>query len=153
MLATTLVLAVVQSSMPGLDLDQKQDVGFNNITDLIGLLAAFVALVVMAPVAEELIFRGYLFGNIRPLIGVTASVIVTSALFGLVHGQWNVGIDVAILSVFLCMLRVKTGSVWAGIFLHMAKNGLAYSFLFLAPFFREYVVPILYTLLSPFISN
>ena len=132
-LTTTLILALVQSSMPHLDLNQRQDVGFDNVTNIIGLVAAFIALVIMAPVAEELIFRGYLFGNTRPLVGVVASIVITSSLFGLVHGQLNVGIDVAVLSIFLCLLRIKTGSIWAGIFLHMSKNALAYYLLFIHP--------------------
>lgn len=132
-IATLLVRALVQVFVPGVDLEQEQNVGFKGVSDVIGLVASFIALIIMAPVAEELIFRGYLFGKLRPLIGTLAGVILTSALFGLVHGQWNVGIDVAVLSIFLCLLRIKTDSIWAGIFLHMTKNSLAYFFLFIAP--------------------
>lgn len=128
-----LTLILIQIFVPSINLSQKQNIGFNDVSDLIGLTAAFVSLIILAPIAEEAIFRGYLFGNLRRQIGAAAAVILTSALFGLVHGQWNVGIDVAILSVFLCILRLKTGSIWAGIFLHMTKNSLAYFFLFIAP--------------------
>lgn len=129
----TVISILLTAYVPGFDVKQKQDVGFNEVTDVFGLIAAFVALVVLAPVAEELIFRGYLFGNLKRVISLPIAIGVTSVLFGLVHGQWNVGIDVAILSVFLCLLRVKTDAVWAGIFLHMTKNSLAYFALFIAP--------------------
>lgn len=131
--AATIILTVIKWLVPALNLEQAQDVGFKELTDATGLIAAFVALVVLAPIAEELIFRGYLFGTLRRISGLVVAIVVTSILFGVVHGQWNVGIDVAILSAFLCLLRVHTDSVWSGIFLHMTKNFLAYFLLFVAP--------------------
>jgi membrane protease YdiL (CAAX protease family) len=54
-------------------------------------------------------------------------------VFGAVHGQWNVAIDVFSLSLIMCGLREITGNIWAGALLHMLKNGLAFYILFINP--------------------
>jgi membrane protease YdiL (CAAX protease family) len=49
---------------------------------------------------------------------------------GLLEGV-NVALDVFILSIVMCGLREMTGSIWAGVVLHMMKNGLAFYLLFI----------------------
>jgi membrane protease YdiL (CAAX protease family) len=92
-------------------------------------------LVVIAPFAEEILFRGYLYGKLRKSIPTWLAMVVTSALFGAIHAQWNVGVDVFVLSMVACSLREVTGGIWAGILLHMLKNGLAFYILFINPSF------------------
>jgi membrane protease YdiL (CAAX protease family) len=96
-------------------------------------ILAFITLVVIAPFAEELLFRGYLYGKLKSNVPTVVAAITTSLLFGLAHQQLNVGIDVFILSLVLCTLRSLTGSIWAGVLVHIIKNALAYYLLFVAP--------------------
>lgn len=132
-MGTTIIAALVASLLPWVDADQQQEIGFQDLTQPIEYVVAFVALVILPPIAEELLFRGYLFGRLREKFGFWLTTIVVSVMFGIVHLQWNVGIDVAVLSLFLCYLREKTGSIWASITLHAIKNGVAYFLLFIAP--------------------
>ncbi len=113
--------------------DQVQDVGFRNLSSQVGYMLAFVTLVGLAPVVEEVLFRGYLYGKLRRFVPVWCAVLVSSLLFGAFHGQFNVGLDAFALGLILCSLREITGSIWAGILLHMIKNSLAFYALFLAP--------------------
>ena len=53
------------------------------------------------------------------------SALLVSVLFGVVHLQWNVGVTVFAMSLVLCGLREVTGTIYAGILMHMLKNGLA----------------------------
>ncbi len=131
--AATIVFSALATLLPWFDVNQAQDVGFKNLSTTFDLVLAFVALVVLPPIAEELLFRGYLFGRLRQENGFWFSAIITSLLFGLVHLQWNVGVDTFVLSIFLCILREKTGSIWTSMMLHGLKNGVAYFFLFIAP--------------------
>ena len=87
----------------------------------------------MAPISEDILFRGYLFGKLRKYAPLWLSVLLTSLLFVLVHFQLNVSIDVFALSIVLCLLRVYTKSLWASILLHALKNAIAYYFLFINP--------------------
>lgn len=127
-----LLFTQIATLIPGFDAAQKQDIGFS-ATNQGSLLLAFVALVIVAPLAEEILFRGYLFATLRTQVGAIASVILTSFTFALLHMQLNVGLDVFALSLVLCTLRIVTGSIWAGVLLHMIKNGLAFYVLFVAP--------------------
>lgn len=119
----------------GLQLDQKQDIGFNQLSSILEYAAAFVLLVIVAPFFEELLFRGYLFGAIRKRSGFVVSTLLTSLTFALMHGQLNVGIDVFILSLFLCYLRERFDTIWPGVLVHAFKNGLAYALLFILPLY------------------
>jgi membrane protease YdiL (CAAX protease family) len=132
-MGATIIVAIGASFLPWVDPEQKQNVGFEGLTQPVEYVIAFLALVVLPPIAEELLFRGYLFGRLRERFGFWLTTVVVSAVFGFVHMQWNVGIDVAVLSVFLCYLRERTGSLWASMVLHGIKNGLAYFLLFIAP--------------------
>lgn len=139
LLSSALVMYVVSQLIPGFDAAESQDVGFQDLNRQYEYLLAFVTLVVIAPVAEEAIFRGYLYGKLRKSVPVWVAVLITSLLFGLLHMKWdggviagvNVGIDVFVLSIVMCSLREVTGSIWAGIVLHMMKNGLAFYLLFI----------------------
>ena len=138
------VLAAIVTNLfnlfPWFDVTEVQQTGYNAI--LLGgdRLLAFIALVVIAPVAEELIFRGFLYGKIKRLIrrarttnrfAIIISTLLVSILFGLMHGQWNVGINVFTMSIVLCLLREVTGTTYAGIFLHVIKNLIAFYLIFI----------------------
>ncbi|MEI7689681.1 MAG: type II CAAX endopeptidase family protein [Candidatus Saccharibacteria bacterium] len=131
LLASALLITLATSLVPGFDANQVQDVGFSGLTRNYEFIAAFVVLVIAVPVSEEVLFRGYLFGKLKKIVPVWAAVLVTSVLFGMLHGNWNVAVDTIALSVVLCVLRQITDSLWPSILLHMAKNGIAYYFLFI----------------------
>ena len=131
LIASAILITIVGMLVPSFDANQAQEVGFNNLSSQYEFVLAFIVLVVAVPVAEEILFRGYLFGKLKKVVPVWAAVLVTSILFGALHGSWNVAIDTIALSVVLCVLRELTGSLWPSILLHMAKNGIAYYFLFI----------------------
>jgi len=133
-----LTVVITVSSMvliPGADYEQTQDVGFTALTNRWEFILAFLSLVIIAPVAEETIFRGYLQGKLQKYAPVWISVIITAAIFALAHLQFNVGLDTFALGIVLSVLRVVSKSLWPSIFLHMLKNGVAFYFIFVNPLF------------------
>lgn len=127
---------------PALDTTQAQAIAYKNLSQQYEYLAAFIALVILAPFAEEALFRGYFFGKIQTVIGKWWAVLVVTAVFALLHLpgevtqqgltlQWAVMIDILGLGLVLGALRVFTGSIWAGVLLHMFKNMIAFYFLFI----------------------
>lgn len=125
-----LLLQLAESFMPWVDIDQVQDTGVNSPYGL-ELMLVFLLFVVVAPVVEEVIFRGYLYGKIRNLgVNFATTTLVVSLMFGLAHMQWNVGITVFALSLAMCVAREYSGSIWSTILMHMMKNGLAVYLLF-----------------------
>ena len=132
-ITSAVLMLVVTQVVDGFDPTQVQNIGFDGLMGRSEYILAFVALVVLAPVAEEVLFRGYLYTRLRRLVPWWATALIVSALFGVAHGQWNVALDTFVLSLFLCGLREITGSVWPTILVHMMKNGLAYYLLFVNP--------------------
>ena len=123
-------LTAIFSLIPWFNATEAQDTGFSIMMSGGERVVAFVILVVVAPVVEELIFRGWLYGKLRARAGVAISTLITSLLFGVMHFQWNVGVTVFALSVVLCALREITGTIYAGILTHMLKNGVAFFLLY-----------------------
>lgn len=130
LLAAGLLTGLVQSVVPGVNMDQAQDTGFNGASGPLGLTAAFLALVVVAPLLEEAIFRGFLYGQLRKYSGAITSSLLVSLTFGAVHLQFNVAVVTFVLSLFMCYLREKFDSIWPGILVHVLKNGLAFALIF-----------------------
>jgi len=133
LLLSGILITIFGMVFPQIDLQQAQEIGFRNLAEYSQYLLAFITLVVVAPIAEEVLFRGYLYGKLRKHAPLWLAILITSGLFGLAHGQWNVAIDTFALSVIMCSLREVTGSIWAGVLLHMMKNGLAFYLLFINP--------------------
>jgi membrane protease YdiL (CAAX protease family) len=126
-------MQAIMQLIPSFPVDQVQDIGFKSISRQSEYALAFLILVVIGPFAEELLFRGYLYGKLRTHVPVYAAIIATSVLFALAHGQWNVAIDTFLLSIVMCGLREITGSIWAGILVHMLKNAVAFYGIFVVP--------------------
>ena len=132
MLLALLLRGIVAAVLPEVDWEQAQDVGYNGMmgSNFWTFLGAFVCLVVLAPICEEVIFRGWLYAKLRTRMAAVLATILVSVLFGIMHGQWNVGITVFAMSIGMCVLRELTGTIWGSILLHMIKNGIAFYLLF-----------------------
>lgn len=132
------ILMGIFSAFPWFNAEEAQDVGFSFMVGGGERILAFFTLVIVAPVAEEIIFRGWLYGKIRNrtavMSGKFSSIIVSSLLvsllFGLVHFQWNVSVNVFAMSIVLCVMREITGTIYSGVLMHMLKNGIAFWLLY-----------------------
>ncbi len=131
-MSTVLAAALVTlfSLFPWFNADEVQQTGFTVMMNGGEKVIGFMVLVILAPIAEELIFRGWLYGKLRARVNMPLAILVTSVLFGLMHFQWNVAVNVFALSVVLCGLREITGTIYAGILTHMIKNGVAFYLLY-----------------------
>jgi membrane protease YdiL (CAAX protease family) len=125
-LVTVLALSAF---VPSFNADEAQDVGFVGAQGW-QLALAFVGLVIIAPISEEIFFRGFLYRGLRRSWPIWFAALGASVLFALAHGQWNVGVDVFILSLFLIFVFQKTGNLWLTIAMHATKNLIAFLFLF-----------------------
>lgn len=83
---------------------------------------------VVAPLAEEVVFRGYLFAGFRRNLPLLAAAVITGILFGASHFLGGYGpAEVALLTVFgilWCVLRDLTGSIVPGLVLHGVQNAV-----------------------------
>lgn len=124
------ILLYVYGSIGG-NVTQPQEFGLGQLFGTERLYAMLI-FVVAVPIAEEVLFRGMLYSKIRQsgLHWITAAAVV-SGLFGAAHGQWNVAIDVFVMSMVMCYLREKTGTILAGILVHVLKNFIGFYLTFI----------------------
>ncbi|MBR2989782.1 CPBP family intramembrane metalloprotease [Candidatus Saccharibacteria bacterium] len=137
------VVNFLMSNLSWFNANETQSIGFNFSYGLDRIIALF-SLLLVAPIAEEIIFRGYLYGKLKKIIkqpvatAIIISTLVTSLAFAAMHllvdstgiHQLNVAINVFCMSLILCLLREISGSIYAGILLHVIKNTLACYILF-----------------------
>lgn len=127
---TTVAYTAVEKLVPGVNLEQEQDTAFHDASGGAELGMAFFALVIVAPFAEELIFRGFMLPAFAQRFGFLAGALITSLLFGLAHLQVNVGILTFLMGMLLAWLYKKTGSLWPAILFHSLKNLVAFLIIF-----------------------
>ncbi|MBD3220704.1 CPBP family intramembrane metalloprotease [bacterium] len=91
-------------------------------TDLPGTLVAFGAAGVVAPFAEELLFRGLLYRTARTRWGPVGAAFLTSLFFGIVHWEpWSLFGLIAV-GLVMCALYERTGSLVAPMLAHAVHN-------------------------------
>jgi uncharacterized protein len=86
------------------------------------LLIAFVA-----PVSEEVCFRGMLFGGLRERLPTLAAALISGLIFGALHAVTGISAvpPLAMFGFVLALLYEKTGSIVPGILLHVLNNSVA----------------------------
>jgi membrane protease YdiL (CAAX protease family) len=89
--------------------------------------------VVVAPVAEEIIFRGYFYGVIRRFGGRIPALLTSSLLFAAIHVHLPSMLGLGLLAVILCLLYERTGSLWATMTMHAAFNATTIAALIFFP--------------------
>ena len=118
-------------NLPGFDASAEQNLGFDQYLIQWDLLAAFVALVIVPPICEEVAYRGWLYGKLRSRWGFVMSSLLVSLTFAVLHAPLNAAIVAFVLSFVACGLREITGSVYASMIMHMLKNGIAFWLLYI----------------------
>jgi membrane protease YdiL (CAAX protease family) len=82
--------------------------------------------VVLAPLAEELMFRGLLFNALSRHFNATYVVIITAVLFALIHFNWPAMISVLAGGLLYGWLRLRSGSVLPALLAHVIHNAMTY---------------------------
>ncbi len=78
--------------------------------------------VVVGPFVEEFMFRGILLKMFGASCGIVASVIMTSILFAVSHGELVQMLYTFVLGIILCVVRIKSTSLWSVCAVHLSFN-------------------------------
>jgi len=129
LLVLFIVLSVVWSEAVNPSREKLlEQLGTNEGTLLLLLSAGLTC--VIAPICEEMLFRGYIFTALRNWHGTWPAAIITGVIFGGVHAGSAPALDLvplAALGFGLCVLYRYTGSLYPCIIAHALNNSLAFS--------------------------
>jgi len=138
LVATGLGLSVLVATVQFLTVDNSADTPFEKMLEdpasriVVGLFS-----VTVAPMAEELFFRGFLQPVFVEAMGVFPGILVTSLMFGGLHLMqygyiWQIGALLSVVGFLLGTIRHLTGSTRASTIVHIAFNTLPFLVLLFA---------------------
>jgi membrane protease YdiL (CAAX protease family) len=124
-----LILAAIWAAVINSSSQEKnlvKEVGGHSGT--LGIVGAVLVTCVVAPMCEEFLFRGFIFGALRNWRGPWIAAILTGILFGAIHVGSAPAVDLVplgALGMILCAIRQWTGSLYPTIALHAFNNSIA----------------------------
>ena len=91
------------------------------------MLAGYFTFFILAGASEEIMFRGYILQNLREWPGTILAVVISSILFGLLHGlnpNFNLlaALNIALAGVAFCYAYLITGNLWLPLAFHFSWN-------------------------------
>ncbi len=96
--------------------------------DLRDRLLLILSATVIAPISEELIFRGYIFGVLRRYAGRWWAMVISASVFAAIHAHIPSLAGLFVLAVALTLVYEGAGSLWASILMHALFNGITVIF-------------------------
>jgi membrane protease YdiL (CAAX protease family) len=124
------IMIAVYSSLVHLTADDAPD-KLGAGSGVLGMLIFAVVVAVMAPIAEELLFRGMIFRSLANGMGVWGGAIVSGLIFGAFHidsfaqSRLLQVVPLAILGILFALLYAWSGTLYSTIALHATNNSLA----------------------------
>jgi hypothetical protein len=88
----------------------------------VGLLLAVLVIGGLAPVGEELFFRGFMLTRLRQVWSPGPAVLLTALAFGVIHGEWVHGVLATGLGLYLGLVAERSTSVIPAVICHVANN-------------------------------
>jgi len=105
-----------------------EDLGAKGST--FAIAAAAFAVIVVAPVCEEIFFRGFFYRALRTKLGIGAAALVDGVVFGLIHYGGSDTLEIlpilAVLGTIFCLVYEATGTIFSTIALHSINNTISY---------------------------
>ena len=99
-------------------------------SDLARVILSFLAIGLVVPIFEEIVFRGFLFKQLCRYFHFVAATVASSLFFALLHitveAGWQLNllrvVVIFLLSYLICYIYHKTGNLWTAIMLHSLNN-------------------------------
>lgn len=115
LLQNTLNLSTENPQLPFLVPDNLSVMGMIIMAILVGLIVPFV---------EELFFRGIIYSWLRNRFNIGVGILISSAIFGLVHVDLAVAGTAFVLGIILGLVFEYSKSLWASVIIHSINNGI-----------------------------
>lgn len=119
---------LINASMNMLVLEQLFKVSYDSLQfsqQVIRSVPAMLYVCLLGPITEELLTRGYVLGGLRNRYGTVIPILISSALFTVLHLNIVQGINGFVMGVILGVLYVRTGSIFSCMLAHIINNSVA----------------------------
>ena len=93
--------------------------------------SAYITTIVAAPILEEILCRGFLFGAFNRRWGVKLSILLSALFFGLIHFDLATAVVATVAGIILGVLYVRTSSIFASMIVHAINNAMAFTLIVL----------------------
>jgi membrane protease YdiL (CAAX protease family) len=125
-------LAVALAALSALLRAPEEPVIQNLMTDRMSLIAVVAFGSVLAPIFEELVFRGFIFPLLARSLGPWPSIFLTALVFSLLHGSqfhwsWQAILVIGLAGISFGLARYKTGSTAAATAIHIGYNSTLFA--------------------------
>jgi membrane protease YdiL (CAAX protease family) len=97
-------------------------------------------IVLLGPLAEEIVFRGYLQGALGATFGAPLALVASAAMFGWIHG-WSYALPIGLLGLLFGWLRLRHRSLLAPVTAHAVHNGATVLLTCTVPGFLDWLYP------------
>jgi membrane protease YdiL (CAAX protease family) len=111
--------------------DVAKEIGGDEGGTFAMIVAGFL-IVVVAPLSEEIFFRGFMFAGLRKAMPLWIAAVISASVWGSLHltgGNIGVAVQLAVFGVILAYLYERSGSLWAPIMAHGVNNAIAFAYL------------------------
>lgn len=116
---------------PSAEQDVTESLGAGEST--LGLIVAGLMVIMVAPVVEEVFFRGFFYRALRSRYPIAIAAVVDGVVFGVIHYDFE-GADgllllppLAVLGLIFCLVYERTGTLYAVIGMHAFNNTVAFA--------------------------
>jgi membrane protease YdiL (CAAX protease family) len=89
-----------------------------------GMIGMVILGGILAPFAEELLFRGVLYQWLRQRWGVKVGILTSALVFAVMHGDWAVGAAAFVLGAVMAWIYEVSESLWPAVIIHVLNNSL-----------------------------
>lgn len=100
------------------------------------VIATGIAVVIGAPFAEEILFRGFLYGGLRRYMPMLPALLLSGFIFSMAHFNVGLLIPFTLVGAVLAYIYERTGTLYAAIAVHLLFNLTSFSFLVFFPELR-----------------
>lgn len=94
---------------------------------IFNMIIAAVIIAIIAPVIEEILFRGFLLRSLSNYLGVIWGSTISAAIFSLMHFPWQSFIPIFILGLIINSMVIRTKSIVPAIIFHVLNNSIAFA--------------------------
>jgi len=95
---------------------------FQESSSIVHLSLTILMACVAAPVVEEFLFRGYMYGTLRRLTNPVFAAVIIGGLFAVVHGNLPALLPLWVFSILLCLAYEMTHCLWVPVGMHVFFN-------------------------------